>query len=95
MIGNYAVEQSIHIGKKEVVFCVDKRAEHPYVVCYCDYNNPFSAPWPTEAVGTEDYLEAMQLFVTVCRHRSNRHELSWKNSSLTLPPLQSLTVSLT
>ena len=40
MIGNYAVEQSIHIGKKEVVFCVDKRAEHPYVVCYCDYNNP-------------------------------------------------------
>ena len=39
MIGNYAVEQSIHIGKKEVVFCVDKRAEHPYVVCYCDYNN--------------------------------------------------------
>lgn len=33
MIGNYAVEQSIHIGKKEVVFCVDKRAEHPYVVC--------------------------------------------------------------
>ena len=62
MIGNYAVEQSIHIGKKEVVFCVDKRAEHPYVVCYCDYNNPFSAPWPTEAVGTEDYLEAMQLF---------------------------------
>ena len=43
MIGNYAVEQSIHIGKKEVVFCVDKRAEHPYVVCYCDYNNPFSA----------------------------------------------------
>lgn len=62
MIGNYAVEQSIHIGKKEVVFCVDKRAEHPYVVCYCDYNNPFSAPWPTEAVGTEDYLEAMQIF---------------------------------
>ena len=48
MIGNYAVEQSIHIGKKEVVFCVDKRAEHPYVVCYCDYNNPFSAPWPTD-----------------------------------------------
>ena len=62
MIGNYAVEQSIHIGKKEVVFCVDKRAEHPYVVCYCDYNNPFSAPWPTDAVGTEDYLEAMQIF---------------------------------
>lgn len=62
MIGNYAVEQSIHIGKKEIVFCVDKRAEHPYVVCYCDYNNPFSAPWPTEAVGTEDYLEATQIF---------------------------------
>ena len=32
------------------------------MVCYCDYNNPFSAPWYTEAVGTDDYLEAMELF---------------------------------
>ena len=28
MIGNYAVEQSIHIGKKEVVFCVGHGAEN-------------------------------------------------------------------
>ena len=32
------------------------------MVCYCDYNNPLSAPWYTEAVGTDDYLEAMELF---------------------------------
>lgn len=61
-VGNYEIEQSIYIGNKEVVFGVNKAEEYPYVVCYCDYNNPLSAAWPTEAIGTDDYLEAMQLF---------------------------------
>ena len=62
MVGSYEVEQSIFIGKKEVLFGVSKKEEYPFMVCYCDYNNPFSAPWYTEAVGTDDYLEAMELF---------------------------------
>lgn len=62
MIGSYVVEQSIYIGSKEVVFGVDKNESYPFMVCYCDYNNPLSAAWPTEAVGTDDYLEAMQIF---------------------------------
>lgn len=62
MIGTYAIEQSIFIGDKEVVFGVDQTQELPFMVCYCDYNNPLSAAWPTEAIGTEDYLEAMQTF---------------------------------
>ena len=62
MLGTYAIEQSIFIGDKEVVFGVDKTQELPFMVCYCDYNNPLSAEWPAEAIGTEDYLEAMQTF---------------------------------
>lgn len=62
MLGSYEIEQSIFIGDKEVVFGVDKAQELPYMVCYCDYNNPLSAEWPTEAIGTDDYLEAMQVF---------------------------------
>ena len=62
MVGSYEVEQSIFIGKKEVLFGVSQKEEYPFMVCYCDYNNPFSAPWYTEAVGTDDYLEAMELF---------------------------------
>lgn len=61
-IGSYEVEQSIFIGEKEVLFGVYKTQEYPFMVCYCTYDNPLSAPWVTEAVGTDDYLEAMQIF---------------------------------
>ena len=69
MLGDYEVKQSIHIGKKEVVFGVNEADKYPFMVCYCTYDNPLSAAWPTEGVGTDDYLEAMQIFTTECRHR--------------------------
>ena len=62
MISSYEVTQSIHIGKKEVVFGIDEKEEYPYLVCYCTYDNPLSAEWVTDAVGSDDYLEAMQMF---------------------------------
>ena len=67
MLADYEVKQSIHIGKKEVVFGVNEADKYPFMVCYCTYDNPFSAAWATEAVGTDDYLEAYLL--TECRHR--------------------------
>lgn len=71
MLGDYEVRQSIHIGKKEVVFGVNEADKYPFMVCFCTYDNPFSAAWATEAVGTDDYLEAMQIFTdrVECRHR--------------------------
>lgn len=33
------------------------------MVCYCTYDNPLGVPWATEAVGSDDYLEAMQIFL--------------------------------
>lgn len=62
MLGDYEVRQSIHIGRKEVVFGVNEADQYPFMVCYCTYDNPLSAAWPTEGVGTDDYLEAMQIF---------------------------------
>ena len=62
-LGDYEIVQSIYIGDKEVVFGVDKKDTHPFMVCYCDYHNPLSAAWPTEGVASDDYLEAMQIFV--------------------------------
>ena len=62
MISSYEVTQSIHIGKKEVVFGIDEKEEYPYLVCCCTYDNPLSAEWVTDAVGSDDYLEAMQMF---------------------------------
>ena len=63
MLGNYEITQSIYIGDKEVVFGVDTKDPHPFMVCYCDYHNPLSAALPTEGVASDDYLEAMQIFV--------------------------------
>ena len=63
MIGSYLVENSIHLGNKEVVFGVDKNEQYPFMVCYCTYDNPLGVPWAQEAVGTDDYLEAMQIFI--------------------------------
>ncbi len=54
MVGTYIIEQSLFIGDKEVVFGVDKTQEAPFMVCYCDYHNPLSAAWPTEAIGSDD-----------------------------------------
>lgn len=62
-LGNYEVIHSIYLGEKEVVLAVDKKEPYPFLVCYCDYRNPLSAAWPTEGVASDDYLEAMQLFM--------------------------------
>lgn len=62
MIGSYEIKQSFFIGDKEVVFGVDKTQKFPFMICYCDYNNPLSAALPTEVIGSDDYLEAMQEF---------------------------------
>lgn len=62
MVGNYEVEQSTHLGDKEVILGVDKKEQYPYMVCYCDYHNPLGVPWAKEAVASDIYLEAMQIF---------------------------------
>ena len=62
MIGTYEITQSIHIGRKEVVFGIDEKEEYPFLVCDCTYDNPLSAEWAADAVGSDDYLEAMQIF---------------------------------
>lgn len=63
MLGNYEITQSIYIGDKEVVFGVDKSEQYPFLVCYCDYHNPLGAAWAKDAAASDDYLEAMQIFV--------------------------------
>ena len=62
IIGDFTIEQGIFVGNKEVLFGVSKTGGCPFMVCYCSYDNPLSAPWSTESVGTDDYLEAMQIF---------------------------------
>lgn len=94
MLGNYEITQSIYIGDKEVVFGVDTKDPHPFMVCYCDYNNPLSAAWPTEGVASDDYLEAMQILLTECSHRLTAQKKNYSSSHLIRPCLQKSIVSL-
>ena len=87
-LGDYEIIQSIYIGDKEVVFGVDKKDPYPFMVCYCDYHNPLSAAWPTEGVASDDYLEAMQIFVD--RVQSQQHTIKGYGSFLSTPNTTSL-----
>jgi len=60
MISSYEVMQSIHIGKKEVVFGIDEKKEYPYLVCYCTYDNPLSAEG-----GTEKHIFLTQILMDI------------------------------
>ena len=86
MISSYEVTQSIHIGKKEVVFGVDLKEEYPFLVCYCTYDNPLSTEWVTDAVGSDDYLEAMQIFTDRVQEQIGLvRAASWERSLLSMP----------
>lgn len=63
MIDSYEAEQRIFIGEREVLFGVDLKDKFPFMVCYYSYDNPLSIGWATEVVVSDDYLEAMQIFL--------------------------------
>ena len=92
-LGDYEIIQSIYIGDKEVVFGVDKKDPYPFMVCYCDYHNPLSAAWPTEGVASDDYLEAMQIFVDRVQSQIDRTKAELAKFPLTRPCLQRSIVS--
>ncbi len=86
MAGSYEVEQSIHIGKKEVVFGVDRKEEYPFLVCYCTYDNPMSMAWAEDAAGFDNYLEAMQEFLDRVQCQMNLVRAEQKKYTCDLTP---------
>ena len=61
MIENFTVLHSLYLGDREIVLGMDKEEAMPYMVCDCTYNNAFGVAWPSNAVATDDYLEAMEI----------------------------------
>ena len=60
MIDRYEVIHAIHIGDKEVVFGEAEAGEPRYMCCYHQQN--WLLEQSTEAKGSDDYLEIMELF---------------------------------
>ena len=64
MIQDYEVKTAIHIGEKEIVFAENIASDDPYMVCDCSWANPLSMEVYSNAVGSRDYIEAMEAFVS-------------------------------
>ena len=69
MISTYEVTQSIHIGRREVVFGIDGKEEYPYLVCYCTYDNPLSAEWVRMRSAQTTIWKPCRYLQTECRSR--------------------------
>lgn len=64
MVDTFEVKHAVHIGDKEVLFCVDKyNTDTPYMVCYCTWDNPLNIEHFFDGVGSSDYIEVMTEFV--------------------------------
>lgn len=63
MVDTFEVKHAIHVGDKEVLFCVDQeKVNTPYMVCYCTWDNPLGMEQFFEAAGSDDYMEIMTEF---------------------------------
>ena len=63
MVDSYEVKNAIHIGDKEMLFCVDEtKSDHPYMVCDCTRQEPLGFEQFFNAEGSADYLEMMGVF---------------------------------
>ena len=93
VLGNYEITQSIYIGDKEVMFGVDTKDPHPFMVCYCDYNNPLSAAWPTEGGLRTIIWKQCKFLLTECSRRLTAPKRNYPSSPLIRPCLQKSIVS--
>ncbi|HCA30104.1 MAG TPA: hypothetical protein DEP23_11315 [Ruminococcaceae bacterium] len=84
MVDTFEVKHAIHVGDKEVLFCVDqKKTGTPYMVCYCTWNNPLGIEQFFEAAGSDDYLEIMTEFTN--RVRSQLEIVKAERDKITVP----------
>lgn len=84
MVDTFEVKHAIHVGSKEVLFCVDqKKIGTPYMVCYCTWDNPLGMEQFFEAAGSDDYLEIMTEFTN--RVQSQLEAVKAERDKITVP----------
>ena len=65
MVDGYEIKHAIYIGNKEILFGMDEtKADCPYMVCDCTWDNPFGIDRYENAVGSADYFEMMDEFLS-------------------------------
>ena len=86
MLENYTILESLFLGGQEMVLGMDKDEAMPYMVCNCTYNNAFGVPWPSNAVATDDYLEAVELYTDRIREQIEKVRTELAQFSFDLTP---------
>lgn len=71
-IESYEVITAIHIGGREIIFAEDQRAEMPFMVCDCTWDNPLSMDMFSDAQISDDYVEIMTEFTSRLREQVQR-----------------------
>lgn len=72
MIESYEVITAIHIGGWEIIFAEDQRAEMPFMVCNCTWDNPLSMDVYSDALIGDNYVEIMTEFTSRLREQVQR-----------------------
>lgn len=84
MVDTFEVKQAIHVGDKEVLFCVDnERPDYPYMVCCCTWDNPLGVEGFLDAAGSDDYLEMMTEFTS--RVQAQLEAVQAERDKITVP----------
>lgn len=60
MAENYEILHAISVGKKEVVFGCDEKAEYPYMTAFCERNDILI--FYNDVVVSADYVEILEEF---------------------------------
>lgn len=64
MIESYEVITAIHIGGREVIFAEDVKADEPYMVCNCTWDNPLGIEVYQDIGVSDSYVEVMTEFTS-------------------------------
>ena len=84
MVETFEVKHAIHIGDKEVLFCVDKNnTETSYMVCNCTWDNPLNVDHFFDGMGSNDYIEVMTEFVG--RVQAQLTQVTAERDSISVP----------
>ena len=62
IVSGYEIRHSFHIGDREILLGMNKKEKIPYLVADCFTNNDFGVERYENGVGSDDYLEIMELF---------------------------------
>ena len=62
IIDGYEEKQSVQIAGHLVIFAENAKADEPYMVCFCKWDNPLGFNEYYNIAVTDDYVEALELY---------------------------------